>query len=189
MKIRLAEIKDAPELLKIYRQYINTPITFECKIPSLYEYEQRIGNIIKIYPYLVCEINNAIIGYAYAHRQMERDAYQWNAELSVYLLPGYTSMGIGKILYSILIDILKHQGIKNVYGGVTLPNKKSERLHYTLGFKEIGIYRNTGYKCGKWHDVIWFEKKISEYDFSPKCIKSINDIDNSTIISIINNYL
>ena len=189
MKIRFATIKDAPELLKIYEQYIDTPITFVEKIPSLYEYEQRIDNIIRRYPYLVCKSNNVIIGYAYAHRQMERDAYQWNAELSVYLLPDYTSRGFGKILYSILIDILKLQGIKNVYGGVTLPNEKSEKLHYALGFNKLGIYRNTGYKCGKWHDVIWFEKKISEYDPTPKRIKPINVINNEAIISIINNYL
>lgn len=31
MKIRFATIKDAPELLKIYEQYIDTPITFEEK--------------------------------------------------------------------------------------------------------------------------------------------------------------
>ena len=65
MKIRFATIKDAPELLKIYEQYIDTPITFEEKIPSLYEYEQRIDNIIRRYPYLVCKSNNVIIGYAY----------------------------------------------------------------------------------------------------------------------------
>lgn len=67
--------------------------------------------------------------------------------------------------------------------------KKAEKLHYALGFNKLGIYRNTGYKCGKWHDVIWFEKKISEYDPTPKRIKPINVINNEAIISIINNYL
>ena len=65
------------------------------------------------------------MGYAYAHRHMEREAYQWNAELSVYLGRPYTSQGIGKRLYCALIELLEKQGVKNVYGGVTLPNVKS----------------------------------------------------------------
>lgn len=65
------------------------------------------------------------MGYAYAHRHMEREAYQWNVELSIYLGWPYTSQGIGKRLYCALIELLEKQGVKNVYGGVTLPNVKS----------------------------------------------------------------
>ena len=46
----------------------------------------------------------------------------------------YTSQGIGKRLYCALIELLEKQGVKNVYGGVTLPNVKSEKLHLGLGF-------------------------------------------------------
>jgi len=48
---------------------------------------------------------------------MEREAYQWGAELSVYIGQPFTSKGLGKKFYGILIEILKLQGIKIVYGG------------------------------------------------------------------------
>ena len=187
MKIRFAQISDSAALLNIYAQYIDTPITFECVLPTEAAFTQRIMGICEQYPYLVCEEDGHIIGYAYAHRQMEREAYQWNAELSVYLDQAYTSQGLGKKLYCALIEILKLQGIKTVYGGVTLPNPKSERLHLSLGFHCLGIYHNTGYKCHAWHDVAWFEKAIATYEANPKPIISIQELEWIKLATILQN--
>lgn len=189
MKVRLATVDDCTSILKIYKQYIDTSITFECKLPSEMEFTERIYNISKGYPYIVCEDEEgAIIGYAYAHRHMEREAYQWNAELSIYIDRSFISKGIGKKLYCILIEILKLQGIRTVYGCVTLPNEKSESLHISLGFKCIGVYHNTGYKCGKWHDVGWFEKQIAPYNEEPSEILSIQNVPKESIDLILKNY-
>ena len=132
MIVRFATPNDSLELLKIYKQYIDTAITFECTLPTEQEFRERIEGIIKEYPYLVCEDDGKIVGYAYAHRHMERGAYGWNAELSVYIDRSFTSRGIGKELYIKLIELLKLQGIKNLYAGITVPNKKSEKLHTSL---------------------------------------------------------
>ncbi|MCB6567596.1 GNAT family N-acetyltransferase, partial [Desulfovibrio desulfuricans] len=64
------------------------------------------------YPYLVCELDQKIIGYAYAHRHMERAGYQWNVELSIYLLPQVQHRQIGKALYTALLEVLKLQGLQ-----------------------------------------------------------------------------
>lgn len=185
MKIRLAKISDASSLLKIYSQYIDTTITFEYTLPTVSEFENRIENIIKDYPYLVCEEEGQILGYAYAHRYMERAAYQWNVEMSVYLDKSYISKGLGKKLCLTLIEILKFQGIKTVYSLITSPNTKSEKLHLSLGFKKIGEYHKTGYKCGNWHGVSIYEKEIAEHELNPKPFKKIKDIDLKTIEKII----
>lgn len=168
MKIRFAVEEDSAALLKIYEQYIDTPITFECSLPSEQAFAGRIAAIGREYPYLVCEEAGQAIGYAYAHRQMEREAYQWNAELSVYLDRSFTAQGIGPKLYCTLMEILRLQGVKMVYGGVTDTNVQSERMHLRLGFHCIGIYRRTGYKCGAWHDVSWFEKEIAPHEAVPE---------------------
>lgn len=188
MTIRLATIEDSNELLEIYSQYIETAITFECVLPTEQAFKERIADITTDYPYLVCIENGKIFGYAYAHRQMERDAYQWNAELSIYLNKSCISKGLGKKLYCILMDILKLQGVRTVYGGVTVPNMKSEKLHLGLGFKSLGIYHNTGYKCNRWYDVQWFEKQIMPYDLELKPLVSIGKIPNEKIQEILNRY-
>lgn len=176
MRIRLATAQDCRALLDIYAQYIETSVTFECQLPSEQAFALRMAGIAKDYPYLVCEQNQRIIGYAYAHRHMEREAYQWNAELSVYLDPSFTSKGLGKKLYLTLIEILKRQGIKTVYGCVTTPNTKSEGLHTALGFELLGTYHKAGYKNGAWRDVKWFEKPIAAYDCPPEPIVSIRQL-------------
>ena len=86
MKLRLANLNDSKEILNIYKYYIeNTAITFEYKVPSLEEFEDRIKTISKDYPYIVALIDNKVIGYAYASKYKERDAYNWDVELSIYV--------------------------------------------------------------------------------------------------------
>ena len=77
MEIGFAALQDAGELLAIYSQYMETPITFECAPPTEEEFTERIRNISACYPYLVCRENGRIIGYAYAHPLAQRIAYQW----------------------------------------------------------------------------------------------------------------
>jgi L-amino acid N-acyltransferase YncA len=109
-RLRLAAIADAPAILEIYAQYMDTPITFETELPSLEEFEGRIRAITAEYPWIVCEDETGrIIGYAYGHKQLERAAYRWNAELSEYLDSRVTSKGIGKRMLLVLLELLKAQ--------------------------------------------------------------------------------
>lgn len=188
MKVRFATTKDTISILKIYEEYIDTPITFEYKLPTEKEFEERIKEIIKEYPYIVCEQEGKVVGYAYAHKYKERKAYDFDVELSIYISKSYTSKGEGKKLYNILIEILKLQNIKNVYACVTMPNEKSEKLHKSLGFKSIGVFYNTGYKCDTWLDVKYFEKIIGEHEENPPSFISIDKIDKEKLNKIIEKY-
>ncbi len=170
MKIRLATEYDAEGALAIYAQYINTPITFEYTLPAVEEFTRRIQTTLVDYPYLVCCESDRVCGYAYAHRLQEREAYQWGAELSVYLDAGITARGIGKALYRTLIELLKQQGVRTVYGCVTVPNPRSEKLHERMGFHRSGDWKRAGFKDGAWHDVAWFEKEIAPCDVPPQPI-------------------
>ena len=163
MRYRLATEADAEVLLTIYGQYIETEITFEYRLPSLDEFRKRIRDILLFYPYRVAEEDGKVIGYAYAHRHMQREAYQWNAELSIYLDQKATSKGIGTELAKKIIAILKLQGLQKVCSGITQPNHKSNGLHEKLGFYLIGTYRNAGFKAGRWYDVSWFQKDIGKH--------------------------
>ncbi len=180
--IRRAREADAQALLDIYAPYVtDTPVTFETEVPSLAEFTGRIRSVSAEYPYLVCEIGGTIVGYAYAHRYKERAAYQWDAELSVYLDGASRGRGLGKAFYTALIEILVLQNVKTVYGCVLCPNESSERLHDSLGFSRVGVFRSTGYKCGAWRDVVWFEKQIAPYVPEPESFRSIQMLESEAI--------
>lgn len=183
--LRFATLDDAAALLAIYAPYIGTPVTFEYTVPSLADFRGRIETISGDYPYLVWEEDGVILGYAYAHRHMERAAYQWNAELSVYL-DGYArGRGLGTKLYAALIELLKLQGIRNVFGCVTLPNERSEALHRAMGFELVGKYSMAGYKNDRWRDVGWFQKQIAAYDDPPAPLVRFRDIDAAAVEDIL----
>ncbi|HEU5054838.1 MAG TPA: GNAT family N-acetyltransferase [Hanamia sp.] len=178
--IRLVNEDDAEEISAIYKFFVEqTIITFEYNAPSSDDFLERIRNITAQYPWLVFLFGNKIIGYAYASLHRQRSAYQWSFESTVYLLPEFHRKGIARLLYKTLFSLLDIQGYFNVYAGVSLPNEKSVGFHTSIGFTEVGIYKNIGYKFGSWHDVEWFQFKLKEHALEPPPPVSIRSISNS----------
>ena len=82
--IRDASLEDAERILEIYGYYVkNTAITFEYDVPTLPEFQERIKNTRKRYPYLVIEQDGIIQGYAYAGAFIGRAACDWSCETTV----------------------------------------------------------------------------------------------------------
>ena len=189
LEIRRAEPEDAAELLSIYAPYVEESwVTFECVPPTVEEFRRRMEEFSRHYPYLVCCRAGEILGYAYAHRQAERAAYQWNAELSIYLAPAAVGKGYGRRLYQALLDLLSLQGVRTVYGVVTSPNPASEALQKSLGFRLIGVHKNTGYKAGQWRDVLWFEKSLAPYDADPQPVLPFCQLDQQQVDRVLAAY-
>lgn len=86
-----------------------------------------------------------------------------------------------------LFAMLRLQGVKTVYGAVTVPNPASERLHTACGFTKLGTYHSTGYKCGKWHDVAWFEKSIAPCAGPPQPVLPIHAVPQAQLAAILEN--
>ena len=54
LQLRPATVGDAERLLEIYAPYVKkTAITFEDEVPSIGEFQARIKQTLKTYPYLV----------------------------------------------------------------------------------------------------------------------------------------
>ena len=167
--IRLATEDDAAQILEIYAPFCReTPVSFETEPPSLDEMRRRIAKTLPSYPWLVCDEDGLILGYAYASTHRERAAYVWSVDVSVYVREGRRRGGLGRALYTSLFAILRLQGYYNALAGVTLPNPGSEGLHRSMGFRPVGVYRNIGYKCGGWHDVAWSQLALRDAGSDPR---------------------
>ena len=167
LHIHLASADDADGIRAVYAPFVDTPVTFEEEAPSREAYRERIVRICEKYPCLVAEEGGRVVGFAYAHELRERVAFQWNAELSVYLAPTAQGQGAGSRLYAALIELLRLTGIKVVYGVVTSPNAASERLHSAFGFALMGVQPHAGFTCGAWHDVSWYVREIAPFEDAP----------------------
>ncbi|MES2676209.1 MAG: N-acetyltransferase family protein [Pseudomonadota bacterium] len=159
MNIRSCESRDVEKICGIYNYYINnTVITFEETPLTMSEMANRIQTYTKLYPWLVCEVEGKIVGYAYASKWKERSAYKNTAEITVYLENGLSRKGYGKALYSALLELLQQANCHVVLGCIAIPNEASERLHEYFGFKKVAHFSEVGRKFEQWVDVGYWQK-------------------------------
>jgi phosphinothricin acetyltransferase len=167
--IRLATSADAAAVARMYAPLVeSTPVSFETDPPAADEMGRRIADTLPAFPWLVCEVDDEVVGYAYASRHRVRAAYRWSVDVSVYIAASHRRRGIGRGLYTSLFAVLEAQGFFNAYAGVTLPNAASVALHEAMGFTPIGVYRNVGYKLGGWHDVGWWQLPLQYVRDAPE---------------------
>ncbi len=156
--IRLATADDAAPIRDIYAPFCeSTPVSFETQAPTVEEMRLRISGTVTIFPWLVFEKGDQVLGYAYASKHRERAAYRWSVDVSAYVQAGARRSGVGRALYTSLLALLRLQGFYTALAGITLPNPGSVGLHEALGFEPVGVYRQIGFKCGEWHDVAWYQ--------------------------------
>ena len=161
--LRDAVLRDVRDMLEIYRPYIlETAYTFEYDVPSLEEFEARVRKITGAFPWLVWEESGEILGYAYGSRAFERAAYQWDADLSIYLRRDCRGRGVGRQLYTELERRLQAQGYYVLYGLVTSANTGSCAFHEAMGYRAAMRLPSCGFKFGQWYDIIWYEKRLRE---------------------------
>jgi phosphinothricin acetyltransferase len=191
----MAEVDDSRAILNIYAPYIEqTAFTLTSEVPSLESVAKTMMDIKVNYPYLVCCTESAVVGFAYAYPVHPQDAYRWNAEISVYIAPGYQGLGIATALYTALFQILKAQGFCNLYAIVTLPNEPSIALHRHFGFTELCTQKAVGYKLGAWRDTLWLEHRIEgcadpAAHGAPLPIKELNAHDIDTALALASTLL
>ena len=162
-RIRSVALDDAHTVAEIYGPFVsNAATSFETIPPDTAEIQRRIKDKTPKYPWLVFEADGMVLGYAYGSEHRTRQAYQWSADVSVYTHERARKRGVGRALYTVLLDLLRRQGYFNAYAGITLPNPASVGLHEAMGFTPVGVYSRVGYKLGRWHDVMWLQLRLSE---------------------------
>ncbi len=174
--IRLAHENDASQMLEIYAPIVQeTTISFELEPPSETEFQNRIQSYQQKMPWLVCEINGQLAGYAYASPYRTRAAYQWSVESSVYVSENHRRKGIAKALYTALFKLLQLQGFYHVVAAIALPNQPSVAVHEAVGFVPVGVFHRVGFKFGKWRDVGYWQLSLqSEQSFLSNGDEPIN---------------
>ena len=168
LTIREVRPEDAGRLAEIYSYYVlNTAVSFEYQAPSATEFAERIRKTLEKYPYLVCEKQGRVIGYAYAGAYSIREAYAWTATSSIYIDREFRRQGAGAELYRGLEERLRGQGIVNLLAGTAYIDEEDEYLshdsclfHRKQGFVQVARLEGVGKKFGRWYDLLWMQKKL-----------------------------
>jgi L-amino acid N-acyltransferase YncA len=160
-RLRRATEDDGAACAAIYAPYVtDTAISFETEPPSPAEMAVRIEAASRRHAWIVLQDAESVIGYAYGLPFRPRAAYSRTCEVSVYMETGRRRTGGGSTLYTALLARLAERGFHLAVAGMTLPNDASVALHRALGFEPVGVYRQVGFKHGRWHDVAWVQRLL-----------------------------
>ncbi|MDT8759072.1 N-acetyltransferase family protein [Sphingomonas psychrotolerans] len=178
--IRGAEASDAASIAAIYAPHVLTgTVSFEIDPPDARAMRTRMAASDGLYPWLVATTGGdegGVIGYAYATKFRDRPAYRYVCETSIYLTDASSGSGVGRLLYSALIDTLRAQGFVHAIGAIALPNDRSIRLHEAVGFRRAGVYREVGFKHGRWIDVGFWQCELNEPAVPPVEPRKFSDV-------------
>jgi L-amino acid N-acyltransferase YncA len=163
ISIRPARPTDIPAITRIYAHAVkHGTASFELEPPDEAEMARRQRTLLDSgYPYIVAEIDGALVGYAYAGPFRPRPAYRFSVEDSIYIDPNAQRRGVGRVLLEHLIEECERRGFRQMIAVIgDSAQTASIELHRALGFRMIGAVENVGYKFGRWLDSVNMQRAL-----------------------------
>ncbi|MFI7637252.1 GNAT family N-acetyltransferase [Nonomuraea sp. NPDC049400] len=154
---------DLPAVADIYAHYVTGSVaTFEETPPGLEEWRAKADGITGAgLPFLVAEVDGAVAGYAYVAQYRPKPAYRHTVEDTIYLAPGCTGRGVGRLLLGELIKKAGESSARQMIAVIAdSGDPASARLHKAFGFEEVGRLRAVGFKHGRWIDTALFQLSL-----------------------------
>ena len=158
---------DIPAIQAIYAHAVEHGTgTFETDAPDVAEMGRRRTEVLsRGLPFLVAEVSGEVVGYAYANFFRPRLAYRYCLEDSIYLARDAQGKGLGKLLLAELIARCEAAGARQMLAVIgDAENKGSVGLHTALGFEHTGVLKASGWKFGRWLDVVLMQRTLGHGD-------------------------
>jgi L-amino acid N-acyltransferase YncA len=158
---------DIANVQAIYAYHVlNGLASFEIEPPDVEEMRRRRQAVVERgFPYLVAELDGAVVGYAYASPYRGRPGYRFSCENSIYIRQGLEGRGIGKALLAPLIAGCEAMGMRQMIAVIgDSANHASINLHKSLGFEMAGNLRSIGFKFGRWLDSVMMQRALGRGD-------------------------
>jgi phosphinothricin acetyltransferase len=157
--IRDARRSDIPAIVDIYNEsVVSSTVTFDITPKTIDDYTAWFSAHDERHPVMVAEEDGAVAGWAALSAYSDRAAYDGTAEVSLYVRRASWMRGIGKSLFSAIVDRGRVIGLHTVISRIVEGNDVSVRLHAALGFTTVGVMREVGSKFGRRLDVIIMQR-------------------------------
>ena len=98
---------------------------------------------------------------SYADAYRARPAYRFAVENSVYIDPGITRSGLGRLLLEALIAACEAKGFRQMIAVIgDSGNAPSIGLHAACGFTRVGTLPAIGWKFDRWVDSVLMQRAL-----------------------------
>jgi L-amino acid N-acyltransferase YncA len=170
ISIRPATLSDISAITRIYAHAVtHGTASFELEAPTEADMRKRMEALLAgKFPYIVAELEGAVVGYAYAGPYRARPAYRFSVENSIYVAPEMHRRGIGRVLLKALIEASEKRGFRLMIAVIGDSNQAgSIGVHKALGFQDAGVFKNVGYKFGRWLDTVHMQLPLGDGPSTP----------------------
>lgn len=174
VRLEIAAAKDEEALRRLCGWYAkNSTAIFRYAEPTPAEWHKNLRDARRQAPVLIARsAGGELLGYACAHALHPYDAFGWDVELTIYLVPWARGAGAGAPLYHALLGLLRRRGYWNAYAILADPNPASERFHQKMGFALESRRPRCGYKLGRWLGTSAWVLPLREGTAPPRPLKA-----------------
>lgn len=161
--VRDSRDEDLPAIQAIYRHHVlHGTGSFELEPPDLAEMTRRRADVLRNgFPYLVAQVDDQVLGYAYANFFRTRPAYRFTLENSIYIERTAVGRGIGRALLRELLARCEALGCRQMLAVIgDSANVASIGLHAACGFRFAGVMRASGWKFDRWLDTVFMQREL-----------------------------
>jgi len=153
--IRTSDPEDAAAVAALYNHYVlHSTVSFETAPLDTERMRRRLAAASARF---VCEREGRIVGFGYTHEWKERAAYRHTQEVTVYVAPDSTRLGIGRRLVERLVAECRATECHALIACITADNEPSCRLFEAAGFRRVSHFEQVGRKFGRWLGVVDYE--------------------------------
>lgn len=157
--IRSAQADDAPAMAAIYADSIaRGDATLERVAPPASAYAAAIDD--PRYVVLVAVDDAQVVGWARVKPWSDRAGYATTGETSIFLAETHLRRGIGRRLYTALLDAARARGLHHLVARMFAHHHASVGLHRALGFEMVGVQREVGRMGDRWVDVAIMQRLL-----------------------------
>ena len=167
VSIRPAVRADCPGILAIYNDAVlTTTASYDYEPRSLEHRQHWFDDHAKTnFPILVAVETqphgaDLIVGWSALNRYHDRVGYRFTTENSIYIAASHRGRGIGSLLLAPLIPAAKERGLHAIIAVIDASNEASVKLHAKFGFEHVGLFKEVGFKFGRWLDVAYMELRV-----------------------------
>jgi L-amino acid N-acyltransferase len=112
------------------------------------------------FPFLVAD-RGGVLGFATYGAFRAGPGYAFTVEHTIILGPEARGQGIGRALMAAIEDHARAAGIHSMIAGVSAANPEGRAFHAAVGYSEIAVLPQVGFKFGRWLDLVLMQKMLN----------------------------
>ena len=157
--IRPAKPDDAEAIVPIVNHIIDTiSVTFTTARKTAESVRDEI--ITRDGAYFVALYAGQIVGFATYFPFRGGPGYARTKEHSIVLAPEAKGLGGGRALIEALCDHARAAGVHSLWAGVSAENPAGVAFHRAVGFEQVAVLPEVGFKFGRWMDLVLMRRGV-----------------------------